>query len=321
MPKISAVMPLYNTPFEYLSATVESILNQTFTDFELIVIDDASTVEYKDFFEKFKDERIKYFKLEKNAGPGHARNEGIKKATGEYVALVDSDDISLPERFELQAEFLNKNPEISILGTSFRFSNRKSPAITIFDEREIKNFILFNSPLCNPTVMFRRADMVNKNLFFDEKINFAEDYKLWIDAAFADLKIANLKELLLIYTRRSGQLSKEKERIQISILKDLYKEIFTKLGFEATLQELELHHNIYCENFEQITPEQISDWFEKIIINNQAHKIFDEEKLIERKRQTIDKYNKIKNRLFKIKIGNQNLCLNKNLQIYLEERT
>lgn len=320
MPKISAVMPLYNTPFEYLSATVESILNQTFADFELIIIDDASTVEYKEFFEQFKDERIKYFKLEKNAGPGHARNEGINKATGEYVALVDSDDISLPERFKLQAEFLDKNPEISILGTSFRFSNRKNPALTIYKEKEIRNFILFNSPLCNPTIMFRRDDMIKKNLFFDKKINFAEDYKLWIDAAFAGLKMANLKELLLIYTRRSGQLSKEKEEIQISILKDLYKEIFAKLGFEATKEEIDLHYNIESENFNQLTTKQISDWFDKIITSNQAHKIFDEEKLIERKKQTIDKYNKIKNRLFKIKIGNQNLCLNTNLRIYLEER-
>lgn len=313
-------MPLYNTPFEYLSATVESILNQTFADFELIVIDDASSVEYKEFFEKFNDERIKYFKLEQNAGPGHARNEGIKTATGEYVALVDSDDISLPERFQLQAEFLDKTPEISILGTSFRFSNRKNPALTIYGEKEIKNFLLFNSPLCNPTVMFRREDLVSRNLFFNEKINFAEDYNLWIDAAFAGLKFANLPETLLIYTRRSGQLSKEKEEIQVSILKDLYKEIFAKLGFEATPQELELHYNIYSENFNQTSPEQISNWFEKIITHNKESKIFDEEKLIEKKNEVIKNYNKVKNRLFKIKISNYNFCINKNFIPYIEQR-
>lgn len=320
MPKISAVIPLYNTPFEYLSATVESILNQTFADFELIVIDDASTTEYREFFEHFNDARIKYFKLEQNTGPGHARNEGIKKAAGEYIALVDSDDISLPERFKLQAQFLDKNPEISILGSSFRFSNRKKSAHTICDSEEIKNFLLFNSPLCNPSVMFRRESTINNNLFFDEKINFAEDYKLWIDAAFAGLKFANLSEVLLIYTRRAGQLSKEKESVQISILKDLYKYIFAKLEFEATQEEIDLHYNIYSENFSQTTSQQISDWFDKIITNNQAQKIFDEEKLIAKKNQVIEKYNKIKSRLFKVKIGNKNLCLSKKLQIYFEER-
>lgn len=313
-------MPLYNTPFEYLNATVESILSQTFADFELIVIDDASGIEYKEFFEQFKDERIKYFKLEQNAGPGHARNEGIKKATGEYVALVDSDDISLPERFKLQAEFLDKNPEISILGTSFQFSNRKNPALTIFGEKEIRNFLLFNSPLCNPTVMFRKEDLVRRNLFFNETINFAEDYNLWIDAAFAGLKFASLKEVLLIYTRRSGQLSKEKKEIQVSILKDLYKEIFAKLGFEATKEQLDLHYNIYTQNLNQTSPEQISDWFDKIIAHNKESQIFDEEKLIEKKNEVIKNYNKIKNRLLKIKIGNYNFCINKNFIPYIEQR-
>lgn len=320
MPKISAVMPLYNTPNEYLEKTVESILNQTFGDFEFLVIDDASTVEYKEFFEKFNDKRIKYFKLEKNAGPGHARNEGIKKAVGEYVVLVDSDDISLPERFRLQSEFLDKNPGTSILGTSFKFSNRKHAAITIFDEKEIRNFILFNSPLCNPTVMFRREELINKNLFFNETINFAEDYNLWIDAAFAGLKMANLKELLLIYTRRAGQLSKEKEGIQISVLKDLYKGIFAKLSFEATEEELNLHCNIYNENFNQTTTEQISDWFEKIINYNKTSNVFDEELLILKKTQVLDRLKTLKNRLFKIKIGGYNLCLSKNLKLYIEKR-
>ncbi len=320
MPKISAVMPLYNTPFEYLNATVESILNQTFTDFELIVIDDASTVEYKDFFENLNDSRIKYFKLEKNNGAGHARNEGNKKAQGEYIAVIDSDDVSLPERFKLQAQFLDKNPEISILGTGFRFSNRKNPAQTICDNNEIKNFLLFNSPLCNPTVMFRKKDLISRNLLFNETANFAEDYSLWIDAAFAGLKFANLKEMLLIYTRRPGQLSKEKEEIQVAILKDLYKCIFVKLGFEATDEELTLHHNIYSENFAQTTPEQIADWFDKIIANNQVSQIFDEEQLIEKKNEVIQNYNKIKNRLFKVKIGNCNLCISKNLCFYIEKR-
>lgn len=321
MPKISAVMALYNTPFEYLSATVESVLNQAFADFELIVVDDASSVEYKDFFEKFNDKRIKYFKLEKNGGPGHARNEGIKKAVGEYVAIVDSDDVSLPERFKLQAEFLDKNAEISILGTSFRFSNRKNPAITVYDSKEIRNFILFNSPLCNPTVMFRREEFINKNLFFNEEINFAEDYELWIDAAFAGLQMANLEETLLIYTRRKGQLSKEKEEIQVSILKNLYRKIFANLGFEPSQQELDLHYDIYTEKFKNIINSQlIEGWFDKIITANKISKIFDEEKLIKKKEQVLKLYKKVKSRLFKVKIGNNNFCMSKNLSFYIEKR-
>lgn len=320
-PKISAVMALYNTPYNYLQATVESILNQTFADFELIVVDDASTLEYKKFFEKFKDERIKYIKLEKNAGPGNARNVGIKEAKGGFTAITDSDDIYMPERFEIQARFLDNNSDISLIGCTFRFSNRKKLAFVPLGNDDIKTFMLFNSPLNNSTIMFRREEFLNKNLFYTEDINFAEDYELWINAMFSGVKMANLEDFLMIYTRRPGQLSKTKLEKQIAILKKLYKKIFLNVGFEPTQEELDLHYDIYTEKFKQIkNVQQILDWFDKIISCNKELKMFDEEKLIERKEQVVNKYNKIKNRLFKIKIGNCNFCLSKKLMPYVEER-
>lgn len=321
MPKISAVMALYNTPYNYLKATVESILNQVFSDFELIVVDDASTIEYKDFFQQFKDERIKYIKLEKNAGPGHARNVGIKEAKGEYIAITDSDDIYLAQKFEIQKKFLDENPDISLIGCSFRFSNRKNIAFVPLKDKDIKTFMLFNSPLNNPTIMFRREEFLNKNLFYTEDINFAEDYELWIDAMFSGVKMENLEDFLMIYTRRTGQLSKTKLEKQIAILKKLYKKIFIDMGFEPSEAELDLHHDIYTEKFKQIKDvRQISDWFDKILEHNQKLKIFDEKKLVERKERAVENYNKIKNRLFKIKIGGKNLCLSKKLKIYIEDR-
>ena len=321
MPKISAVMALYNTPYNYLQSTVESLLNQTFNDFELIVIDDASTVDYSVFFEQFNDERIKYFKLEKNAGPGHARNEGIKKATGEYIANCDSDDVYLPQRLELQAKFLDENPNISLIGTTFRFSNKKRLSILPLNDADIKTFMLFNSPLCNPTIMFRREEFVSKNLFYPEDINFAEDYELWIDAMFSGVKMANLEDFLMIYTRRAGQLSKEKSEKQIAILKKLYAKILSNIGIEATPAQLELHHNIYTGSFSGIeSSDKISEWFDKIIEHNKSASIFDEDKLLEKKLQTIRDFNNYKNRIFKLKLGNYNLCINKPFNITFEKR-
>lgn len=321
MPKISAVMALYNTPFEYLKATVESILNQTLKDFELIIIDDASSADYKTFFEQFEDERIKYFKLDKNSGPGHARNEGIKKALGEYVAIVDSDDIYLPKRFEVQADFLDTNPDISLIGCTFRFSNRKKMSYSPLTHEEITTFMLFNSPLANPAVMFRREEFIKNNHFYPEDINFAEDYELWTNAMFSGIKIANLEDFLMIYTRRKGQLSKERQEKQTEILKRIYKEMFSKLGLNPSEEEINLHFNLSMENFSQIEDkEKISDWFDKIIKHNKSKNIFDEKKLIEKRDEIIIEYQKIKNRLFKLKIGGYNLCLGKNLKPYIEER-
>jgi len=320
MPRISAVMALYNTPYELLKATVESLLKQTFADFELIIIDDASKTEYKSFFESFKDERIKYFKLEKNSGPGNARNEGIKKAVGEYVAIVDSDDVYLPERFEKQAEFLDNNPEISLISCRLKQSNNGKISTVAESNEDIKLLMLFNSPLANPAVMFRRNLFVEKNLFYPENKNFGEDYELWINAMFSGVKMANQKDVLMIYTRRKGQLSTAKSDLQVVILKDLYKKILSHIGISATESELDLHYALYTGDFAAYDSDRISGWFDKIIEHNKSAKIFDEPKLIIKKNRIIEQHKRIKNRLFKIKIGNKNLCLSKTMQIYLESR-
>jgi len=320
MPKISAVMALYNTPYDLLQATVESILAQTFGDFELIIVDDASSFEYEGFLKKFEDTRIKYSKLKENAGPGNARNIGIRSAIGEYVAIVDSDDVYLPGRFEVQAEFLDKNTDISLVSCAYKQSdNGKIPSV-IENDVEIRVGMLFNSVLANPAVMFRRIVFAEKNLFYPENINFGEDYQLWINAMFSDIKMANLKDVLMIYTRRKNQLSKTKSDKQVSILKEIYKEIFSRMGIEPSEKEIDLHHNLYLENFASISLEDVSNWFDKIINQNRNLHIFDEKKLIEKKDVILAQISRLKTRVFKIKIGEFNLCIYKPCQILLEKR-
>lgn len=320
MPKITAVMALYNTPYVLLKKTVNSILNQTFTDFELVIIDDASTIEYEEFFENFNDNRIKYFKLEQNAGPGHARNEGMVNARGEYVAIVDSDDIYLPNRFEVQSDFLDKNPSISLISCAFKQSNNGKISSVIEKDEDIKVEMLFNSQLTNPAVMLRKTVFVEKNLFYPEDINFGEDYKLWIYAMFVGIKMANINEVLMIYTRRKNQLSKTNAEKQTSILKEIYKEILYRLGVMVSQEEIDLHYNIYLENFDEVSVESVSRWFDKIIAQNRNVHILDENKLIEKKNSVINRINFLSSRIFKLKIGKKNLCIYKPFRFSIEKR-
>lgn len=320
MPKVSAVMALYNTPYNYLKATVESILSQTFTDFELIIIDDASTIEYQEFLNNFNDKRIKYFKLEKNSGPGHARNEGIKTAQGEYIAITDSDDIYLSHRFEVQTDFLDKIFDISLISCAFKQSNNGKISSVVENDEDIRISMLFNSQLANPAVMFRKDTFIEKNLFYAEDINFGEDYQLWLNAMFAGIKIANLNDVLMIYTKRKNQLSKTKADKQTQILKEIYKNIFSNLKMNVSQDEIDLHYNIGCENFNFVTVEEAESWFDKIIEHNKNLNIFNEEKLIAQKNYIIKKINAQKNRFFKLKIGENNLCIYKPLKITLEKR-
>ena len=117
--KISVIMPVYNTKEEYLREAIESILNQTFSDFEFIIINDGSTNNVEDIILSYKDERIVYIKQE-NQGIVAALNNAWDKTCGEYIARMDSDDISMPDRFEKQIKFLEAKPEYSLVGGQVR---------------------------------------------------------------------------------------------------------------------------------------------------------------------------------------------------------
>ena len=114
--KVSVLMPIYNTKEEYLRTAIESILNQTYKDYEFLIYDDASNIDLQSIVMSYNDERIIYKKFEKNQGISKIRNELVKDSRGEYLAIMDHDDISLPERFEKQVKLLDNNPNIGVVG-------------------------------------------------------------------------------------------------------------------------------------------------------------------------------------------------------------
>ncbi len=201
MPKISVVMPVYNTKEEYLRESIESILNQTYSDFEFIIINDGSTNNTEDVILSYKDKRIKYFK-QKNSGVAKTLNYGFDLAQGEYIARMDSDDISLPDRFEKQINFLENNKSISVLGAwheEFPQKNiNKVPS-------EVKLMDLVRDNLVShPTIMLRKNDFDKYKLRYNPAFT-CEDYELWTRVVRC-LKFCNLQEVLLKYRKEpNGQ--------------------------------------------------------------------------------------------------------------------
>ena len=173
MPKVSVLMPVYNTREEWLHEAIESILNQTFTDFEFLILDDGSTNNAADVIKSYSDKRIKYIYKE-NSGISDTLNLGISKAKGEYIARMDSDDISLPERFAKQIEYMDAHPEVGVLGTSIQvFGNKeelRSPQKNVgyLD-------MMRQSQVAHPAVIIRKSVMQNYNPEYE----YAEDYELW----------------------------------------------------------------------------------------------------------------------------------------------
>lgn len=207
-PLVSVVMPVYNTKEEFLREAIESVLSQTYDNFEFIILDDGSTNNAPEVISSYKDKRIIYVKHE-NMGVGKTRNRGFELAKGEFVAAVDSDDISLPERFEKQVKFLQENPDVSIVGSWFECF----PELKLIKHLEEVRFldVLYGCCIANPTAMFRIEDLKKYNLKYTD-MKVSHDYALWAQAV-SKVKIKNIQELLVRYRWHGDNISNDLEAV------------------------------------------------------------------------------------------------------------
>lgn len=210
IPEISVIIPVFNAA-PFLQESIESILNQTFSDFELIILNDKSTDESLEIIKKnqSKDNRVIIIDKEQNVGPANLRNEGINAARGTFIALMDADDIALPTRFEKQIAILKNNPEIGVCGTGFTFfGSKKNKTINHSNDHDaIKVSFLHSCNIGNPTVMFKKE--VLGDLKFDNDYVPAEDYDLW-SRLLAKTHFYNIPESLLNYRQHDNNISKTK---------------------------------------------------------------------------------------------------------------
>ncbi len=208
-PVVSIVLPVYNGG-KYLEASIRSILDQTFHDFELIIINDGSKDNSESIIRKFDDQRIRYFYNE-NQGLGKSLIQGVGMAKGEFIARQDADDISLPLRLERQVGFLNQHSDVALVGTwadiiderdQFLDRSHKHPT----DPKILKFELVFNNPFVHSSVMFRSAQIHAVGGYAPER-NAFEDYDLWSRVSH-HYQVANLPEKLLIYREVSTGISK-----------------------------------------------------------------------------------------------------------------
>lgn len=233
-PVISVVLPVYNAG-KYVKEAVESILGQTYTDFELLIYNDGSTDNSGEIIAGFRDKRIRFFDLETNTGLISVLNRGIEDAKGRYIARMDADDISLEERFAKQFEFLEKNPEYGICGTQIEVIGSGAKIIRPCTDEKLRWWLFRGSPFAHPTVMMRTSVLREHGLLYRKEYYLAEDYDMWWRMA-ACCKVANLDEVLLRYRMHAEQESSAKAEKQ--------KESFNK-GLQAFLKNLGLSINYY----------------------------------------------------------------------------
>jgi glycosyltransferase involved in cell wall biosynthesis len=238
-PKVSVVLAVYNGA-AFVSEAVKSILNQTFSNFELIIINDGSLDNSEKVLDLFNDSRIIRIKNEKNLGLINSLNAGIKIARGEYIARMDADDISVPNRFEKQVEFLENNKNIGVLGTAVYCIDKKGLIISKLTQPLLHEAIVwkmcFECALIHPSVMMRKSVLLEDGPY-DLEFKHIEDTELWM-RLLERVEFANLPDVLHKYRLHGSSIGNLQSNIQYElslVLRKNFLNNFFKLNISTNL--------------------------------------------------------------------------------------
>lgn len=229
-PTVSILMSVYKEPLEWIKISIDSILNQTFADFEfLIVNDNPDSKELEDFLMLYaeKDSRIKIIRNHINSGLTKSLNNGLIHCKGKYIARMDADDYSLPERLECQVRYMEENPEIvasSAMAHSWDGVKKLSRIYRPSSYKDIESYIYTSSPFIHPLLIIRSEVLKTNCLRYDESFKVSQDYKLAADL-FKIGKIANLDKYLLLYRESQNQISKVKGYLQVEAGRRVRREL------------------------------------------------------------------------------------------------
>ena len=216
-PLVSVILTVYNGS-KFLRQALESIFSQSYSHFELIVVDDASTDNTPDILANYTDPRVHILRNDKNCGPYQSANNGIRLAKGQFVARHDADDVSLPDRFRLQVERMLSEPSLGLLGTSYHLIDSAGKIIdtsimpTRNDELQVR--ILEGNIFCQGTVMIRK-EIAERIGFYRDDYPVSQDYDLWLRLAEKS-RIANLATPLYLFRFHPESISRTKRELQLA---------------------------------------------------------------------------------------------------------
>ncbi|MDD3363438.1 MAG: glycosyltransferase family 2 protein [Syntrophomonas sp.] len=268
--KISVVMSVYNGEL-YLAEAIESILNQTFTNFEFIIINDGSTDSSRAIIESYIDPRIKLLNNDCNQGLAQSLNKGISTARGKYIARMDADDISLPARLEKQVAFMEENAEIGVCGTWVKIFGINPEWVRELetDPETMRCNFIFEHQIVHPSVIMRKDLLLKHQLFYNPVYKKAQDYELWCRCS-RYLSVSNMTEVLLLYRERNDEQKTTHLMEQQYYANLIQLEELERLGMKPTAEEIVLHQEISVWRIpaEEIFAGISRRWFDKLLEAN-----------------------------------------------------
>lgn len=273
-------MPVYNGE-AYIGEAIDSVLSQTFTDFELIIVDDGSTDNSLNLIEAYDDPRIECLSRTENLGLAVTRNEGVVAASGQYIAMLDSDDIARPTRLEVQSAYLDENPNIGVVGSWVDVIDEDGKIVGDMWRSETRSpklpgALLFHNCFTQSSVMIRRSLLGSAPYRLD--FPPAEDYDLWARLASVT-QLANIPRPLVKYRYHQSGTSRKKTVLSESATVKVIRRQLKKLGLTPDSDEMQIHRRLGkgqgCDDL--VTFDAAEKWLKRLLLANQQARIYDEE--------------------------------------------
>lgn len=243
-PRLSVLMPVYNGD-KYIGEAIESILAQSFLDYELIIIDDASMDDTAKCVMQFNDKRIRYVRNDENIGVAGSLNRGMGMANGEYIARMDADDICRPSRLRQQVDFMDAHPDVAVCGTWARIRGAYANPVLRkpYVGAAATVFRFLDNPLIHPTVMMRASVLKDHHLRYDSTFSRSEDYDLWCRLArFGG--IANIPEVLLDYSVHPGSVTSTTSEEMEKQTRMIVRRELHGVGWDLSDEELDFYRRV-----------------------------------------------------------------------------
>ena len=276
-PKITVLMPFYNGE-KYLRDSISSILDQTYTDFEFLIINDGSTDNSIEIVKTYEDPRIRFVHNDINIGLTKSLNKGLRIARGEYIARMDADDISHPERFDKQIKFLDKNQDIGVCGTFAKtFGSVESIWKHPLEDDHIRAEMIFTNPFIHSSVVLRSRVLKEHKIFYEESRRFSQDYELWVRLS-GYTKLANLNNILVfhrLHDESAGGIYNVRQKDSGNIVKLAQ---IKKLGINPSKEEIILHYGLSNSNLKRQRDfvQATENWLRKLCAANRAMRCYPE---------------------------------------------
>jgi glycosyltransferase involved in cell wall biosynthesis len=275
-------MPVYNAG-KYVGEAIESILNQEFTDFEFLIVDDCSTDNSLEIIQSFDDSRIRLIANETNIGNYPSRNKAMKLAQGKFICVMDADDISMPNRLLTQFNFMEYNPAGYVALGSFAYTlysnGSTGQGIRTFGEDDCKIHLLQTNVSYHPSLILRHETLVKHNILYNEQYCYAADFDLMVQLSKTG-EINNIPSFLIYYRIHPGQISISKYKEQQMYAERIKLSQLAQFELTPSPQECEIHLKMMVNR--NLTADEVAiakKWVDKILEQNKKLSIYNHQRL------------------------------------------